>query len=55
MFGANTFTTLAFEIHLVPVTIAIALAAVSLVGVLGAFFPALRAARLGVVGALREA
>lgn len=54
MFGATTFTTLAFEIHLTPLIVAAALAAVSLVGALGALMPAWRAARLEVVGALRE-
>jgi putative ABC transport system permease protein len=55
MFGASTFTTLAFEIHLVPWVMGMALSAVALVGVVGAFVPALRASRIGVVQALREA
>lgn len=55
MFGANTFTTLAFEIHMVPMTVVVSLAAVAVVGVVGAYVPARRAARIGVVSALREA
>lgn len=55
MFGANTFTTLAFQIRLTPVTVIVALAAVMIVGVIGAFFPALRASRVQVISALREA
>ncbi len=55
MFGANTFTTMAFEIHVVWWVVVTALTSVSLVGVLGAFVPALRGARIGVVSALREA
>jgi ABC-type lipoprotein release transport system permease subunit len=55
MFGASTFTTLAFEIRILPQTVLIALAAVALVGLIGALVPASRAARIGVVSALREA
>ena len=55
MFGANTFTTMAFEIELTPWIAGIALAAVAVVGALGALAPARRAARLQVVAALREA
>jgi putative ABC transport system permease protein len=54
MFGATTFTTLAFEIRLTPMTVAWALATVVLVGVIGAWVPAMRAARVAVVAALRE-
>jgi putative ABC transport system permease protein len=54
MFGASTFTTMAFEIRLTPAIVALALLSVSLVGVLGAVIPAWRAAHLGVVAALRE-
>ncbi len=54
MFGANTFTTLAFEIKLNPLIIIQSLLAVTLVGVVGALWPATRAARLQVVSALRE-
>jgi ABC-type lipoprotein release transport system permease subunit len=54
MFGASTFTTLAFEISLSPLTALWALGAVASVGVIGAFVPALRAARTQVIAALRE-
>jgi putative ABC transport system permease protein len=54
MFGATTFTTLAFEIHLTPDTIILALASVTGVGVAGALIPAIRAAGVEVIGALRE-
>ncbi len=54
MFGANTFTTLAFQIRLTPLTIIIALTAVVAVGVIGALPPAMRAARVQVISALRE-
>jgi putative ABC transport system permease protein len=54
MFGASTFTTLAFEIHLTPATIAVAMMSVVVVGLLGSMFPARRAAGIGVVRALRE-
>lgn len=54
MFGASTFTTLAFEIKLTPLTAAWALASVCAVGVLGAVLPARRAARVEVISALRE-
>ncbi len=54
MFGASTFTTLAFEIHL-DWRIGIgALILVTVVGAVGALLPARRAARLGVIAALRE-
>lgn len=54
MFGATTFTTLAFDIRLTPMTVVWALASVIVVGVIGAWVPALRASRVGVVAALRE-
>jgi putative ABC transport system permease protein len=54
MFGASTFTTLAFEIQLTPLTALAALGAVAAVGVLGALYPAARAARTDVISALRE-
>jgi putative ABC transport system permease protein len=54
MFGANTFTTMGFEIRMTPVIVVLALAMVAVVGVLGAYFPARRAARLQVIHALRE-
>jgi ABC-type lipoprotein release transport system permease subunit len=54
MFGANTFTTLAFEIHVTAVNVVCALGTVVLIGVLGAWIPARRAARIAVISALRE-
>jgi len=54
MFGANTFTTMAFEIRMRYSTVGIALVAVAAVGAVGALVPASRAARIGVVSALRE-
>ncbi|MBK8266858.1 MAG: ABC transporter permease [Planctomycetes bacterium] len=55
MFGATTFTTMAFEIHLTPVIVVAAMIMVTLLGVVGALMPGLRAARLEVLTALREA
>jgi putative ABC transport system permease protein len=55
MFGASTFTTIAFDIVVTPRIVACAISQVCVVAVLGAFLPALRAARLEVVQALREA
>lgn len=55
MFGANTFTALAFEIRLTPLLGLILGGAVVIVGVLGALFPAWRASRTQVIAALREA
>ena len=54
MFGASTFTTLAFEIRLTPMIVVWALVSVVVVGVIGAWVPAMRAARVAVVTALRE-
>ncbi len=54
MFGAKTFTTLAFTIRLTPMIIAGSLLLVTVVGALGALWPALRAARVQVIAALRE-
>lgn len=54
MFGANTFTAMAFEIHMTPLIVLISLAMVAVVGVLGAVFPARRAAQTQVIRALRE-
>ena len=54
MFGAGTFTTLAFEIQLTPHTALWALTSVTAVGVAGALVPAFRAARVEVITALRE-
>lgn len=55
MFGANTFTTLAFELTLTPIIVGVALVAVTCVGVIGALAPAIRAARTQMIEALREA
>jgi putative ABC transport system permease protein len=55
MFGASTFTTMAFEIHLSPAIIALSLGTVSLVGLIGALTPGIRASRIQLVQALREA
>ncbi len=54
MFGANTFTTLAFAIRITPAIVGISLLLVSLVGVVGALVPAIRAGRIQVIAALRE-
>jgi putative ABC transport system permease protein len=54
MFGASTFTTLAFEISLSPLTIGLAIFSVMAVGLIGSLLPAIRAARIPVVSALRE-
>ena len=55
MFGATTFTTMAFEIQLTPWIIGGALGLVMALGILGAMMPGIRAARLEVLTALREA
>ncbi|MBL8878168.1 MAG: ABC transporter permease [Phycisphaerales bacterium] len=54
MYGATTFSTLAFVIRLTPMTVLFALLSVCIIGVLGAIFPARRAARIEVVTALRQ-
>ena len=54
MYGSGTFTTLAFDIRLTPAIVGLALAAVALVGAIGALVPAWRAARVQVIAALRE-
>jgi len=54
VYGANTFSSMAFEIRMVPGTVVAALLSVTVVAIVGAFVPAFRAARLGVVWALRE-
>jgi putative ABC transport system permease protein len=54
MFGATTFTTMAFKIDLTLPTAGAALLLVMAVGVVGAAIPAWRASRVGVVAALRE-
>jgi len=53
-FIGSAFTALAFEIHLTPLVVAIALGSVAVIGAIGAFFPALRAARIEVLSALRS-
>lgn len=55
MFGATTFTTLAFDVQLTPVVVALSMVAVCIVGAAGALAPAIRASRLEPVTALREA
>lgn len=55
MYGTSTFTTLAFDIHLRPVTVIGSLGCVAMVGLVGAFAPAWRASRLHVIEVLREA
>jgi len=54
MFGATTFTTMAFKIDFTPGTALAALLLVTAVGMVGAVVPALRASRIAVVTALRE-
>jgi len=54
MFGATSFTSLAFDIHLTAWTVGSALAAVVIVGIIGAFIPAFRASHVAVISALRE-
>ena len=53
MFGATNFTTLAFEIRVTPAIVLWSLLSVVAVGVIGSLIPALRAARVPVVSALR--
>jgi putative ABC transport system permease protein len=55
MMGSTTFTTMAFEIRITAWTILTAMLAVAVVGIVGALVPALRAARIQVIDALREA
>lgn len=54
MFTATTFTTLAFDIRLTAGNVVLSLVAVCVVGVGGALWPAIRAARLGIIDGLRE-
>lgn len=54
MFGASTFTTMAFEIQLTPATVLLAITGISIVGIMGAVVPGIRASRMQVVTALRE-
>jgi putative ABC transport system permease protein len=53
MYGASTFTALAFNIRLTPVTVFGSLGCVALVGLIGAFAPAWRASKLHVINVLR--
>jgi ABC-type lipoprotein release transport system permease subunit len=55
MYGSSTFTTLAFNIRLTPMTVLGSLGCVALVGVIGAFAPAWRASRVHVIDVLRAA
>lgn len=55
VFGGSSFTTLAYEIRLDAWQFLPPLLAVVLIGALGAFLPAWRAARTQVITALREA
>lgn len=55
MFGARTFTTLAFQVRLTPLIVLAALLLVMLIGAAGAIAPAIRASRTRVIDALREA
>ncbi len=55
VYGASSFTTLAFDIRLTAPVVVAALAVVTVVGALGAYVPARRAARLDVITALRQA
>lgn len=55
MFGANTFTTMGFEIKMTPLTAVLGLVMVSAVGALGALFPAWRASKIQIIRAMREA
>lgn len=55
MFGRTTFTTMAFEIRLTPWIVAWSMGLVCIVAVVGALFPAVRASRVNVMQALREA
>ena len=54
MYGTSTFTSLAFDIHLTPVTIMGSLGCVAFVGLIGALAPAWRASRAKVINVLRE-
>ncbi len=51
----NTFSEVAFQFYLSPATIGASFGFSLLMGILGGFFPAIRASRLGIVDALRTA
>ena len=51
----NTFSEVVFQFHLSPATIGTSLGFAVVMGIVGGFFPAVRASRLGIVDALRTA
>ena len=51
----TTWTVLAYELQITPRTLAAALVVATIVGIVGAMAPAVRAARTGVIEALRKA
>jgi len=51
----TTWTVLAYELQITPQTLAAALIVATIVGIVGAMAPAVRAARTGVIEALRKA
>lgn len=51
----TTWTVLAYELQITPRTLAAALILATMVGIVGAMAPAIRAARTGVIEALRKA
>ncbi len=51
----NTFSEVVFTFHLSPATVAASLGFALVMGIVGGFFPAVRASRLGIVDALRTA
>jgi len=50
-----TWSTFAYEVRVTPLILALSLSAAILVGIIGALVPAMRAARLDLVVALRQA
>jgi putative ABC transport system permease protein len=53
MLNFSSFSEIAFSFHLTPVIIAISVAFALGMGIIGGFFPAIRASRLNIVNALR--
>lgn len=53
--SATTYTVFAFEVRVTPMVVIMCFALAALVGLVGAFFPALRAARVQIIEALRKA
>ncbi len=51
----NTFSEVVFTFHLSPATVGTSLGFALVMGIVGGFFPAVRASRLGIVDALRTA